>query len=147
MAGCLGTYRLICADSKKITLGQSVVMGRHTYESIGRPLPQRQNIVVTSHPERIPAGLLAVAGLEEAIASTAHDELFVIGGARLYRQALDLADRLLVTRVLADVEGDTHFSWDWIPATVWELIEEECPPPTDQDDLPFCYQVYGRRPA
>ncbi len=100
---------------KEITLGKPVIMGRKTYDSIGRPLPQRVNIVVTRRDGAID-GVLTAASLEQALQlgfdAAAHldtEEIFVIGGAEIYAQALPLASRIYLTEVEAEVEGDTHF--------------------------------------
>ena len=90
---------------KRVTLGHPVIMGRKTFESIGQPLPGRRNIILSrqSGPGRFPS-------LEAALKSCAEDEtVFVIGGAEVYRAALPLADRLLLTHVRQNVTGDTKF--------------------------------------
>jgi dihydrofolate reductase len=103
------------ADLKRfraLTLGHHVVMGRATHESIGRALPGRTNLVLTSRPERVAAGCRAVATLDEALRvarDAGESECFVIGGAHVYAQALPLADRIYLTRVAATVDGDAFF--------------------------------------
>lgn len=95
---------------KALTLGKPIVMGRRTWESIGRPLPGRNNIVVTRRPDFTAAGATVVASLDEALeAAAGAPEVCVIGGAELYRLALPLADVLHLTRVHAVVEADTFF--------------------------------------
>lgn len=100
---------------KQKTLGKPVIMGRKTYQSIGRPLPGRANIVVTRQPHWSAHPDLRVAGgLEEAIALAAEampeaTEAMVMGGAEIYRQALPLAQRIYLTRVELEVPGDAHF--------------------------------------
>lgn len=106
---------------KKVTMGKPIIMGRKTYESIGRPLPGRRNIVITRQTGYTQAGVDVVSSLSEAIQLgedialvEGHEEVFVIGGAEIYQQALNYADRLYITHVLADVEGDAFFpSIDW----------------------------------
>lgn len=100
---------------RAITLGKPVIMGRKTYDSIGRPLPDRVNIVITRRAAEI-EGVLVAASVEEALRlgfeAAAHldtDEICVIGGAEIYGQALPLATRLYLTEVEADVDGDTFF--------------------------------------
>lgn len=102
---------------KRVTMGCSIIMGRRTWESIGRPLPGRTNIVVTSNPDYQADGARVVHSLEEAIALTeavalidGAEEAFIIGGADLYRRALPLADRFHLTRVHAEVDGDTELA-------------------------------------
>ena len=96
---------------KRITLGHTLVMGRKTHESIGRPLPGRLNIVVSRRPDFRPEGCLTAASLPEALALVppAETEVFVIGGGQLYREALPLAGRIYLTVVPLEVAGDTFF--------------------------------------
>ena len=93
---------------KRVTMGHPIIMGRRTWESIGRPLPGRRNIVVTRNPAFAAPGAEVVDSLEAALARCADaPEVFVIGGAELYRLALPRADRLLITEIDHDFEGDT----------------------------------------
>ena len=103
---------------RELTTGHTVIMGRHTYESIGRPLPDRQNIVVTSAIDDI-AGCQIARSLPEALTMAEREEIFIIGGAMLYAEALPLADRLDVTLGDAAPEGDTFF-----PAVDWSRYDE-----------------------
>ena len=117
---------------KSVTLGKPVIMGRKTYESIGKPLPGRINIVVTRNKDWFAASGLVVAnsfeqGLLEAqkvlnTGSLASDEVMVIGGAEIYRAALGLADRIYLTRVDVTPEGDAFFAplkeSEWVLKTV-----------------------------
>lgn len=115
---------------RQTTTGHVLVMGRLTYESIGRPLPGRTTIVVTRSQDwpaatEPPAGLVVAASLEEALREAARldGETFIQGGAQLYAEALPLADRLLVTWVDADPEGDTFFpDVDWAE---WDEVERQ----------------------
>jgi len=94
---------------KAITTGHTVVMGRRTYESIGKPLPNRKNIVLTSIPESI-IDCITADSLKDAITvSEPETELFIIGGASVYKQAFPLADKLYITKIHADPGGDTKF--------------------------------------
>ncbi len=94
---------------KKLTGGHTVIMGRHTYESIGRPLPDRRNMVVSSTMK--PAeGIEVFPSVEAAIAASAGDgEIFIMGGGKIYAQTLALADRFYITEVDADFDADTFF--------------------------------------
>ncbi len=99
---------------KRTTLGSPVIMGRKTWDSIGRPLPGRRNIVITHDPQWRADGVERAGSLREALAlaSTA-GKVFVIGGAQIYEQALPLADELVLTEIDADLDGDTFFpAWD-----------------------------------
>jgi dihydrofolate reductase len=99
---------------KKLTLGHPVIMGRKTWDSIGRPLPQRRNVVITRNAGWRAAGAEAAASLADALARMATEpRVFVIGGAQIYAQALPLADELALTEIDADFEGDAFFpEWD-----------------------------------
>jgi dihydrofolate reductase len=95
---------------KAITMGHPIIMGRKTYESIGRPLPGRANVVVTRSEQFEAPGCTVVRSPQAALdACAGADEAFVIGGADIYRAFLDQADRLLVTEIGADFEGDAYF--------------------------------------
>ncbi len=93
---------------RRLTLGHTVIMGRKTFTSIGKPLPKRENIVISSRmqPQN---GLIIARSLEEALDRAQSDPLFVIGGAMLFQQALPLADYLYLTQIDQDFAGDTHF--------------------------------------
>lgn len=101
---------------KQVTTGKVVLMGRKTFESIGRPLPNRTNIVVTRQPAFVAEGTIIVQSLQQGLAtaneiaySQGDDELMVIGGAQIYMESIAAANRLYLTRVHADVEGDAYF--------------------------------------
>ncbi|MEQ1683581.1 MAG: dihydrofolate reductase [Burkholderiaceae bacterium] len=109
---------------KKLTLGHPVIMGRKTWDSIGRPLPQRRNIVITRNAAWQAAGAEAATSLADALADVASEpKVFVIGGAQIYAQALPLADELALTEIDADFDGDAFFpEWD---RTRFEQISRE----------------------
>lgn len=102
---------------RRVTMGKPVIMGRKTWESIGRPLPGRSNIVISRHADyAVPEGVRVVSSLQAAMALAEKicliegtDEAIVMGGAEIYAQALPLADRLYLTQVHADVHGDAWF--------------------------------------
>ena len=95
---------------KRTTLGHTVIMGRKTFESIGRALPDRRNIVVSRNPDFQAAQIERAASLDDALALVASaDEVFVIGGESLFGEALERADRLLVTEIRREFAGDTYF--------------------------------------
>ncbi|TCS73893.1 dihydrofolate reductase [Sulfuritortus calidifontis] len=95
---------------KALTMGHHIIMGRKTYESIGRPLPGRTTVIVTRDPDYRVAGCLTAHSLDAAIAACGSDaEVFFVGGADLYRQILPRADRLYLTEIQAEYEGDAHF--------------------------------------
>lgn len=120
---------------KKTTLGKPVVMGRKTFESIGRPLPGRQNIVVSRNRGYRAQGCDVASSLVEAIELAEGLELMVIGGGELYRQALPLASRLVLTTIDIEPQCDTWFpAWD--PAD-WLLVSSERVPAGPDNDLAF----------
>lgn len=127
---------------KTLTLGHPIVIGRKTYESLGRPLPGRRNVVVTRQEVAI-AGCTVVHSLDEAVALfPAEEEVFVIGGAQIYAEALPRADRFYLTRVWHDYEGDTRFpAWD--PAD-WRLIASERFERGADYPHPFTFETYER---
>lgn len=95
---------------KSITMGHPIIMGRKTFESIGKALPGRQNIVVSTNPTYTAPDCLVVNSLNDALeVAEVTDELFVIGGAKLFETALPIAEKLYVTKIYADIEGDTFF--------------------------------------
>lgn len=99
---------------KKITMGHPLIMGRKTYDSIGKPLPGRTNIVVTQNAEMFIPGALVVHNFEQALAKAessegGKEEVFVIGGSSLFRLALPKADRLYLTLIRTKIPGDTYF--------------------------------------
>jgi dihydrofolate reductase len=109
---------------KAVTMGKPIVMGRRTWESIGRPLPGRRNVVVTRQTGYTANGAEVVHSLAEAIALCADaGELVVIGGAELYAQALPIAQRIELTRIHAEFEGDTFFPA--LDGAVWQEVAVE----------------------
>jgi dihydrofolate reductase len=137
---------------KAITLKHAVIMGRNTFASIGRPLPQRLNIVL-SRGLGMGAPNLVVARTKEAALKAADDyaleqkqsEIFVIGGAQLYALFEPLCSRVHLTEVMAPaIEGDTHFTHVFDPRD-WEEVEEIETPASAEDDYPARYLVLERR--
>lgn len=115
------------AHFKHTTLGKPIIMGRKTFESIGRPLPGRLNIVVSRNPSYSPVGVKVVASLEAALKMAkaqalldGAEEIMLIGGAQLYEQGLPLANKLYLTQVDAEPTGDA-----WFPAINWQDWHQE----------------------
>lgn len=132
---------------KALTLGRPVVMGRRTHESIlgtlGRPLPERLNIVVTRSPDYTAPGCVVAASLESAYAAAGPvPEICVIGGAEIYRAALPHAHRLHLTEIDADFEGDARFPE--LPAGAWREASRERHPPNAGFAHGFAFVVYER---
>jgi dihydrofolate reductase len=129
---------------KRTTMGQPIVMGRRTWESIGRPLPGRRSIVVSQQAGFVAAGAEVVPSLDEALRLCAgSEEMFVIGGAQLYAEALPSADRLIVTEIDADFEGDTH--WPAPDAAQWREAAREHLPPAGERHFALDFVTYLRR--
>ena len=115
------------AHFKRSTLGHPIIMGRKTWDSLGRPLPGRSNIVISRNPGFEAAGAVVVPSLEAAVAACGDiDQAYVIGGAQIYAQALPLARRVLATEVHAEVEGDAFFPL--LPAFQWQETAREGQP-------------------
>ncbi len=108
---------------KRITSGHAIVMGRKTYESIGKPLPNRQNIVISRNHELTLPGADVVESIDVAKAVAKGEELFIIGGGEVYRQTIALADRIYLTRVWADYKADTFFPE--IDMSIWKEVSRE----------------------
>ncbi|TXI90884.1 MAG: dihydrofolate reductase [Cupriavidus sp.] len=111
---------------KSLTVGKTILMGRKTWDSLGRPLPQRENWVLSRDAAFAPEGARVFATLEEAMSAHAEGELMVIGGAEIYRQALPHARRLYLTQVHAREQGDTWFP-DFSNAGFREIRREDHP--------------------
>lgn len=125
---------------KRLTTGHCVVMGRKTYDSIGKPLPNRKNVVITRQPGLRIEGAVVVHSLDEALAACGDDEeIFVIGGAEIFRHALDRTDRLYLTELQRDYEGDVRLpEYD---RSLWRELSRE---KRTAGDLEYHYVVYDR---
>lgn len=138
------------ARFKRLTMGHTIIMGRRTWESIGRPLPGRRMIVVSRQAgyQTGTSGIEIAKSLDTALQvaeSTGDAEAFVIGGSQLFREALPRADRLHVTRVRAEVAGDTFLpEVNWPD---WHLVESESHGADNRNEHPFDFQIYERMTA
>lgn len=130
---------------RRTTSSHTVIMGRKTFESLGcRPLPKRDNIVITRGDGAQFEGVQIVHSLDEAVRAAAADtEAFIIGGAQIYAEALPVADRLYITRIDRDYTGDTRFP-DY-PADEWQIISREEHDRGEQFEYPFAFELYERR--
>ena len=127
---------------KQLTLGHPILMGRKTFESIGKPLPGRTNIVISLQKNLSCCGALTAPSLEKGIELCGNaDEIFVIGGESIYRQALPLADRIHLTLVHAEFEGDAHFEWD---RAGWKEIAREDHPADPANPYPYSFLTLVR---
>ena len=128
---------------KALTTGNTIIMGRKTYESIGRPLPNRTNIIITRNKAYQANGCVVVNSLEEAIAQCNDTECFIIGGASIYEQALALADKLELTFV--DFEGEADVFFPKIDYSHWNLTKKESHKATDKDAYDFQFKTFVRK--
>ncbi len=128
---------------RRITWGKPILMGRKTYEAIGRPLPGRHNIVVSRSRGFQAPGCTVVASLAAGIAAAGEGELMVIGGAQLYESLLPQAECLYLTVIEAEFPGDTFFPV-WDPAE-WREVKRESRPPRADFPHPYRFLVFERR--
>ena len=128
---------------KKVTMGKPIIMGRKTWESIGRALPGRQNIVVTRQSGYKAKGCDVVTSMRDAVSLAGDaDEVMVIGGSQIYGLALPMAQRLYLTRVHAEVDGDAYFPT--VDESVWQLVSDESHSADDRNEFDFSFRVYER---
>lgn len=137
------------AHFKRTTMGKPLVMGRRTFESIGRPLPGRTTLVVSRRAGYQPDGVIVIDDLDAAIdhavsiaESDGAGEVMIAGGAEIYRQAMPRAERLYITHVAADVPGDAHFPQ--IDPDTWRLVDAPAVTPFDKDSTTYTVAVYER---
>ncbi len=128
---------------KRMTMGKAMVMGRKTYESIGRPLPGRLSIVVTRDPDYSAEGVVIVNSLDEGIekAKEYAPEVMIIGGAEIFNLVMDIADRLYITLIQSEFEGDTFFPAyedEWVLKSTSEEI-------ISKNGTSFVYQIYDKK--
>jgi dihydrofolate reductase len=128
---------------KRMTWGKPIIMGRKTYESIGKPLPGRTNIILSRQEGAFP-GCIVYPNLDKAIqAHQDEKEMFIIGGETVYRQALPIANRLYLTILHHQFAGDTFFpEWDYRD---WDVIEQEEFIPDAQNSFSYTFQTLVRR--
>jgi dihydrofolate reductase len=131
------------AHFKALTLGKPVVMGRRTWESIGRALPGRTNIVITRASDYVARGAIVVHSVEEALeAVRCADEMMVIGGAEFYRQVLPRVDTLYLTCVEGEFEGDTYFPE--LDAAEWREVDSESHAADEKNPCPYRFVTLER---
>ncbi len=128
---------------KTKTSGHSIVMGRKTYESVGKPLPKRRNIVITRQKDYSAQGIEVVNSLEEALSLTkGEDEVYIVGGAEVYKLALSKADRMELTFIEKEYEGDSFFpNWD---ESNWEITSTERHEADESHEAPFTFVQVNR---
>ena len=133
---------------KNTTWAMPVLMGRKTFESLGKPLPGRLNIVITRQKDWKPEGATIVHSLEEAIKAAAtadYKEAFIIGGGEIFKEAMTVADKIYMTRVDAELEGDAFFPV--IDKTQWQLISEDSRAADAKHAYSYHFQLWQKRSA
>ncbi len=130
---------------KMLTTGNSVIMGKKTWESLPKkPLPNRKNIVLTDNPDETIDNAITAYSLEDSLAKcTPGEEIFIIGGGSIYRQFMQIADRLFITHVHRKAPADIYFPE--IDMNIWEITEKEEHDPNETNDIPYTYTIYQRR--
>ncbi|WP_418886780.1 type 3 dihydrofolate reductase [Gilliamella apicola] len=134
---------------KKNTLNKPVIMGRKTFESIGRPLPNRHNIVISRQIESIDnkiSNVSWVKSIDEAISLAQKqqpDEVFIIGGGNIYQQVLPLIERLYLTHIDAELQGDTYFP-DYL-SEQWQVIYQEDHQADEKNSYPYQFKILQRK--
>ncbi len=131
---------------KRTTLGHHLLMGRKTFESIGRALPGRTTIVISRGAPKVPEGVLVAGSLGAAVElarAAGDDEAFVAGGAEIFLAALERADRIYLTRVRGDVTGDRYFPE--LELEGWDLVSSERHPADERHAYPLEFECYERR--
>jgi dihydrofolate reductase len=130
---------------KEITSGHPVIMGRKTYESIGKSLPNRTNIVVSRKTDWFEEGILIVGSLKEAIkfAKKIDECIFIIGGGNIFEQTMDIADKLEVTEVKTNITADTFFPE--IDEKIWKKTNEIHHEKDEKNNFDFCFQTFEKK--
>lgn len=125
---------------KKKTTGHCVIMGRKTYESMGRPLPKRTNVVITRDENYRASGCTVVHSIEEALKACQHDENpYIIGGEQIYRLGMPFAERIFLSRIHHTFDGDRHFPE---LTAEWERTDYEFHPKDERHDHDFTFETY-----
>ncbi len=129
---------------KEITSGHPIIMGRKTYESIGKPLPNRTNIVISRKKDWFEEGILIVGSIKEAIkfGQKIDEDIFIIGGGNIFEQTMDIADKLEVTEIKTNIEADTFFPK--IDPKIWTKTDEVCHEKDEKNNFDFCFQTFQR---
>ena len=129
---------------KDLTSGHPIIMGRKTYESIGKALPNRTNIVISRKKNWFEEGILIVGSIKEAVkfAKKIDENVFIIGGGNVYEQTMEIADRLEVTLVKAELKADTFFPK--IDPKIWKLSEEIFHEKDEKNQYDFSFQTYEK---
>ncbi len=129
---------------KAITTGHHIIMGRKTFESFPKPLPNRTHVIITRQKNYHPEGCLVADSLDAAIKMCPKNEdLFIIGGGEIYKQSIAIADKIELTRVHASFDADTFFPE--IDSNKWELVSEDYHPKDEKHQFDFTFQTYLKK--
>ncbi len=129
---------------KELTTGHYIIMGRKTFESFPKPLPNRTHIIITRQKKYSPEGCIVVNSIENAILKCPKDEeVFIIGGGEIYKQSLLLSNKIQLTRVHGVVEADTYFPE--IDPNNWQLVFEELHKNDDKHNFDFTFQTFLKK--
>jgi len=129
---------------KALTAGHTIIMGRKTFESIGKPLPDRTSIIITRQADYQEEGCIVVNSLDEALEKAAdQEEVFIIGGGTIYKEALDKANKIYYTKVHKSFEGDTFFPV--LDLKEWESVRREDCLPDEKNKYPYSFIDYERK--
>ena len=128
---------------KEITMGKPIIMGRKTHESIGRPLPGRENIIITRDQTYVAEGCTVIHDINDMVVfCKGQDEIMIMGGAEIYRQTLSKADMLYLTEVHAEVEGDTFFPE--FDRSQWQEVSREDHQANEKNEFDYSFLVLER---
>ncbi|TDB50315.1 MULTISPECIES: dihydrofolate reductase [Bacillaceae] len=127
---------------KQTTTGHTIVMGRKTFESIGKPLPNRRNVILTGNKDYHHEGVKVIHSVDDLISLEEESELFVIGGATVYEQTMNVATRLYVTHIEEAFEGDTYFPE--IDSSVWKEVSKKQGVKDEKNPYVYYFTVYER---
>lgn len=152
MVACMSQNRVLGKDNKmpwhlpeelkyfrRVTMGHTIVMGRRTFESIGKPLPGRKNVILTRSSDYHPEGCEVVHQLEEVLAF--QEDVYIIGGAKVYKQFLPYADRLYLTIIHEEMEGDAFFPE---MGEEWKVVEEQPGITNEQNPHPYTFYTFEK---
>ncbi len=130
---------------KKVTMGHPIVMGRKTYESIGKPLPGRENVIVTRNVDYKAEGCIVLHSIEELkkYIDEKNEEVSIIGGAQLFKETFPIADRLYITEIHREFEGDTFFPE--YPESEWTLTSKEKGVKDEKNPYDYYFMIYDRK--
>ncbi|HEB62497.1 MAG TPA: dihydrofolate reductase [Bacteroidetes bacterium] len=130
---------------KKITSGHTIILGRKNFESIGKALPNRTNIVLTRDKNFKCNGCIVMDSIEKALKyayESGENEAFIIGGGQIYDQSVEYWDKMYITEIDTELEGDVFFPEQ--DKKEWKLISEECHRKSEKNEYDFCFKIYER---